>query len=97
MAGAVASGSAINYGAFAAGKAGSVGISGTNATVCSPGILGQLLTGNAFPATGSVTYTAIPDPAAADCTGAGTITSCGVQGTKGTTVVSATATIVCTG
>jgi len=97
VAGAVASGSAINYGAFAAGKSGTVAIAGTNAVVCAPAVLSQLLTGNAFPATGSVTYTAIPVPAATGCTGAGTVTSCGVQGTKGTTVVSATATIVCTG
>jgi MSHA pilin protein MshA len=95
VAGAVSSGSAINYGAFVAGKSGTVTIAGTNAAVCTTATLQQLLTGNAFPSTGSVTYSAIPGATA--CTGAGTTITCGVQGVKGTTTLSATATVVCTG
>jgi prepilin-type N-terminal cleavage/methylation domain-containing protein len=94
VAGAVASGSAVNYGAFAAGHAGTISIAGTNATVCGTANLAQLLTGG-FPATGSVTYTSKTNGGA--CGGAGTTTTCEIDGAKGSTTASAVVTVICTG
>ena len=95
VAGAVASGSAVNYGAFAAGHGGTVAISGANAAVCTTANLGQLLTGG-FPSAGSVAYTVITNGGAA-CAGAGTTTTCAIQGVKGSYTQSASVTVVCTG
>jgi len=95
VAGAVASGSAVNYGAFAAGHAGTVSIAGANATVCTTANLGQLLTGG-FPSSGNVTYSAITNGGPA-CAGAGTTTTCAIQGVKGSYTQSASVSVVCTG
>jgi len=94
VAGAVASGSAINYGAFAAGHGGTISIAGANAAVCTTGNLGQLLTGG-FPSSGGVTYAVATNGGA--CAGAGTTTTCQINGTKGSTTMSAVVTVICTG
>jgi MSHA pilin protein MshA len=96
VAGAVSSGAAINYGALVAGKSGTVALTGNNAAVCTTANLQQLLTGNAFPATGSVTYT-VGTGGSGNCSGSGSTVFCQIVGTKsGSTSATANATVVCT-
>ncbi len=96
VAGAVSSASAINYGAFQANSA-KVGVVQLNAAgVCSSVTLGGLLTGGSFPTTGSVTYSASGAGTCAAVAG-GTVVSCTITGTKGSTSATATASVICTG
>lgn len=99
VAGAVASGAAINYGAFVANSAKATQLNAAN--VCTNGLLNPLLTGGSLlgNATNGTTYT-VTGSAAGNCSGAaagGTTVNCTVFGTKGSTTRSATATVTCTG
>ena len=98
VAGAVASGASINYGAFVTGKSGAQTLNQAN--VCTNAILNPLLTGASLlgTATNGTTYNVAG--AAGDCSGAsaaGTIVSCTLTGTKGGVTRSATASVTCTG
>jgi len=97
VAGAVASGAAINYGAFVANSSKAFRLN--NANVCQNSQLNPLLTGGSLLGanTNGTTYAA---SGAGDCSGAsagGTTVSCSITGTKGSVVRSATATVTCTG
>jgi MSHA pilin protein MshA len=97
VAGAVASGAAINYGAFVANSSKATAISGAN--VCATNTLNPVLTGGNLLGT-SVNGTTYTVSGTGNCTaagGAGTTVSCSIVGTKGSTVRSATATVTCTG
>jgi len=101
VAGAVASGAAINYGAFVA-NSGKAGVQRLNAAnVCTDVLLNPLLTGGSLlgSSTNGTTYS-VAGSAAGNCSGAsagGTTVSCTVSGTKGAVVRSATASVTCTG
>ena len=96
VAGAVASGAAINYGAFMANSSKATSLNAAN--VCTNTLLNPLLTGASLlgTATNGTTYSA---SGTGNCStaGAGNTVSCSILGTKGSTVRSATATITCTG
>jgi prepilin-type N-terminal cleavage/methylation domain-containing protein len=99
VAGAVASGAAINYGAFVANSskaANSPSLGGAN--VCVNGTLNQLLTGGSLlgTVTNGTTYAASGTGNCATA-GPGNTVQCTITGTKGSTVRSATATVTCTG
>jgi len=97
VAASITSGSAINYGAFAANPTNPnvSAMTGANAAICTSTNLGKLLTGG-FPATaGSVTYSV--NAGSGNCGTAGNTVTCSVQGAKGSVTTSATATIICTG
>jgi prepilin-type N-terminal cleavage/methylation domain-containing protein len=99
VAGAISSASAINYGAFQANSA-KVGVVQLNAAVCSTATLGSLLTGGSLPTTGSVTYTVgVGGTAPTTCAGqaAGTVATCAVTGTKGSTSAVVQTAVICTG
>ena len=94
VAGAIASGTSINYAAKSAGNAAASAVAAAN--VCTPAILQNMLTGT------SVTLTA-GAPAAddqfqitgtGDCSGAAASVSCTVT-PRGTGVTPATATVIC--
>jgi MSHA pilin protein MshA len=89
VSGAISSASAINYGAFTANPAKGLAMSGA---VCTNGTLGATLTGG-IPNTGGTTYTV---SGAGTCSTPGATVACVVTGTKGSTVKSATATVICT-
>ena len=93
VAGAISSASAINYGAFQANSAKATQL---NAAVCTSGAAGGLLTGGALPTTGSVTY-AVSGAGTCAAQPGGTVVSCTVTGTKGSTSATATTSIICTG
>ncbi len=91
VAGAISSGSAINYGARKANSANPATIPLNQANVCTPAILGPLLTGGALPA--NYQFTA----AAGNCSAAGdgnTVT-CVVENIQGTPSITANATVIC--
>lgn len=92
--GAISSASAINYGAFQANSSKAIQLAQAN--VCTNAILGSLLTGG-IPATGNVTYTVSAAGACNGANAAGTVVSCTVTGTKGSTVKSGVASVICTG
>jgi MSHA pilin protein MshA len=99
VAGAVSSGSAVNYGAFVSnsGKAQQM----NQANVCTDAILNPLLTGSSLLGTtvNGTLYTAAGS-ATGNCSGVGaggTVVSCTITGTKGSNARSATATVTCTG
>ena len=97
VAGAVASGAAINYGAFLANSSKGAQL---NAAVCSAGTLGGLLTGGSLPTAGSVTYSVTNGTSGTvTCAAqpAGTVAFCTVTGTKGSTSASVQTAVVCTG
>lgn len=100
VAGAVASGASVNYGAFVANSA-KVGVQRLNqANVCTDAVLNPLLTGgNLLGASTNGTLYTTGGSAAGDCSAAtgGTVVSCTVTGTKGGTTRSATASVTCTG
>jgi len=93
VAGAISSASAINYGAFQANSAKATQLNGA---VCTSVAAGGLLTGGVLPTTGSVTYTVSGAGTCAAAAG-GTVVSCTVTGTKGSTSATATTSIICTG
>jgi len=101
VAGAVSSATAINYGAFQANSA-KVGVARLNqANVCDVAVLGPLMLGGSASSlvanAGSTTFTV---GGAGACNGggaAGTVVSCTITGTKGSTAKSATASVICTG
>ena len=94
VAGAISSAAAINYGAFQANSAKATQI--INATPCATSAAG-LLTGG-LPTTGSVTYTVTGGGSCAlPGAPAGTVVTCTVTGTKGSTSATATASLICTG
>jgi prepilin-type N-terminal cleavage/methylation domain-containing protein len=98
VAGAVASGASINYGAFVTGASGVQSL--TSADVCTNATLNPLLTGGNLlgTPTNGTTYNATSPPAG-DCSGvgaAGTTVTCTLTGTKGGVTRSATASIICT-
>jgi MSHA pilin protein MshA len=97
VAGAVASGAAINYGAFVASNS-AKGSSINGANVCLNATLNPLLTGGSLlgTLTNGTTYSAA---GTGNCTtaGAGGTVTCTINGTKGATVRSATAMVTCTG
>jgi MSHA pilin protein MshA len=101
VAGAIASGAAINYGAFVANSAKS-GVQRLNAAnVCTDTLLNPLLTGGSLlgTSTNGTTYT-MTGSASGNCSGAsagGTTVSCTVFGNKGGVSRSATASVTCTG
>jgi len=101
VAGAVASGAAINYGAFVANSA-KAGVQRLNAAnVCTDALLNPLLTGGSLlgTSTNGTTYTTATS-AAGNCSGAsagGTTVSCTIFGNKGSVSRSATASVTCTG
>jgi MSHA pilin protein MshA len=101
VAGSLGSASVINYGAFVANSAKAQRLNAAN--VCTVTALGPTMTGGTttqlVPNSNSVTFSLAAAPTG-NCSGAsagGTTVSCVVNATKGTTVRSATATIVCTG
>jgi MSHA pilin protein MshA len=85
VAGAIASGSAINYGAKMAGK--TVTSLGTSTTPCTGAILGGMLTGGALPANYLVAS------GGATCSGDGATVSCtiGLDGNKDNDITDTTA------
>jgi prepilin-type N-terminal cleavage/methylation domain-containing protein len=101
VAGAVASGASVNYGAFVTNSA-KVGVQRLNqANVCTDAILNPLLTGGNLlgVATNGTTYTS-GSSGAGDCSGVGaggSVVSCTLTGSKGGVSRSATASITCTG
>jgi MSHA pilin protein MshA len=101
VAGAVASGASVNYGAFVT-NSGKAGVQRLNqANVCTDTILNPLLTGGSLlgtPTNGTL-YTS-NGSGAGDCSGVaagGTIVSCTLTGSKGGVSRSATASVTCTG
>jgi len=99
VAGAIASGAAINYGAYVANSTKAVRLNA--ADVCTNTLLNPLLTGGSLlgTATNGTTYS-MTGSAAGNCSGAsagGTTVSCTVSATKGSVVRSATASVTCTG
>lgn len=107
VAGALASGSAVNYAAKAAGKTSPapVTLNDTNANTCTKAIAELLVSGVTFTNTAGVTgdantYSIVPVAGAQTCLStaaaptAGLATKCLVQGYKGT---SYEATVICTG
>jgi len=102
VAGALASATAINYAAKAAGNANSVSLSGTNAVTCTNAALGGLLTGvtlqdSGTPPNADTFLIGVGNPAPATCAGAsavGAATKCTLTGYKG---LSYQATVICTG
>jgi prepilin-type N-terminal cleavage/methylation domain-containing protein len=98
VAGAVASGAAINYGAFVANsaKVGVVRLNGAN--VCADATLNGLLTGNSLLGS-SINGTTYSASGTGDClgAGAGNNVSCSILGSKGGVQRSAVTTITCTG
>jgi prepilin-type N-terminal cleavage/methylation domain-containing protein len=101
VAGAVASGAAVNYGAFVT-NSGKTGVQRLNqANVCTDGILNPLLTGGNLLGvqTNGTLYTSTGS-AAGDCSAGGaggTVVNCTLLGSKGGVTRSATAMITCTG
>ena len=99
VAGGVASASAINYGAFVANSSKATRLNGAN--VCVVSTLGPLMTGGStsqlVPNAGGVSYTVTGTGACNGANAGGSAVSCVVEGTKGGTVRSATASVVCTG
>src|SRR3954470_12361487 len=101
VAGAVASGAAVNYGAFVT-NSGKAGVQRLNqANVCTDVILNPLLTGGNLlgTATNGTTYTS-DSSGAGDCSAVGAggnIVSCTLTGNKGGVTRSATASVTCTG
>jgi MSHA pilin protein MshA len=99
VAGAVASGAAINYGAFVANSSKATRLNQASPTLCSSNNLNPLLTGGSLlgASTNGTTYAS---SGTGNCSGAsagGTTVSCTITGTKGSVVRSATATVTCTG
>ncbi|MEC4722991.1 type II secretion system protein [Noviherbaspirillum sp. CPCC 100848] len=102
VAGAIASGTATNYAARVAGKAGTQPILGDNTTTCSKAVLEQFISGVTLTTgTGATsdgnTYHVSPSTGAGTCAGAinaGVATKCTIQGYKGNPVQ---ATVICTG
>ncbi len=98
VAGAIASATAINYGAKAAGHGGAAILNGTNAATCSSGTLQPLLSGITLvdangPAADASTYNV--DFGAGTCLNrAGLAISCTLEGSKGGPLQ---ATVICTG
>ncbi|MEO8627012.1 MAG: prepilin-type N-terminal cleavage/methylation domain-containing protein [Betaproteobacteria bacterium] len=103
VAGAISSSAAINFGAFAVNSA-KAGVQRLNAAnVCTVTALGPMLTGGTstqlVPSSTSVIYSIAASPTG-NCSGVsagGTTVSCVVNGVKGSTTRSATASVVCTG
>jgi len=94
VAGAISSASAINYGAFQANSSKATPLNQSN--VCTAPILGGLLTGG-IPSTGGVTYAVSATGACNGANAGGSVVSCTITGTKGGTVRSAVASVICTG
>ncbi|PKM42829.1 MAG: prepilin-type cleavage/methylation domain-containing protein [Gammaproteobacteria bacterium HGW-Gammaproteobacteria-1] len=102
VAGAIASGTAVNYAAKAAGNAGGVALNGTNAATCTTATLQQFVSGitltdgtgntanadtyNVAAGVGADAVTCVASP--------GVATKCTVQGYKGAAYQ---ATVICTG
>ena len=93
VAGAISSAAAINYGAFQANSSKATAVN--NATPCTTSAAG-LLTGG-LPTTGSVTYTVTGAGSCLTPIPAGTVVSCTVTGTKGSTSATASTSMICTG
>lgn len=102
VAGAIASGSAVNYAAKVAGKSGTTVIDGANTAVCTIANMGKLVSGVSFIADDTTTP---PTPTATQyavgagtdsCTtaGAGNAVTCNIRGSKG---AAQAATVICTG
>jgi MSHA pilin protein MshA len=99
IAGAVASGAAINYGAFVANSA-KTGVQRLNAAnVCTNAILNPLLTGGSLLGanTNGTTYSSSGTGDCSIANAGGTVVSCTILGTKGSVQRSATASVTCTG
>ena len=102
VAGAIASGTAVNYAAKAAGKAGTTTLNGTNAATCTTAVLqplvsGVTLTDGAGATANGDTYNVtagVGAPAVTCAASPGVATKCTVQGFKG---ASYQATVLCTG
>jgi MSHA pilin protein MshA len=97
IAGAVASGAAINYGAFVANSSKGQRLNSNN--VCVNSTLNLLLTGGNLlgASTNGTTYSA---SGTGDCSAAnagGTVVTCNILGIKGSVTRSATASVTCTG
>jgi prepilin-type N-terminal cleavage/methylation domain-containing protein len=99
VAGAVASGAAVNYGAFVSNSA-KTGVQRLNqANVCTDAILNPLLTGGnllGVPTNGTL-YTSSGTGDCSVVNASGTVVNCTVLGTKGTVTRSAVALVTCTG
>jgi MSHA pilin protein MshA len=99
VAGAVASGASVNYGAFVT-NSGKTGVQRLNqANVCTDAILNPLLTGSNLlgVATNGTLYTS---SGTGDCSAVGaggTVVNCTLVGSKGGVTRSATALVTCTG
>ena len=99
---AISSGSAVNYAAKAAGKAGALTLNGTNAATCTTAVLAPLISGitltdGAGATANSDTYNVtagVGAPAVTCVASPGVATKCTVQGFKGS---SYQATVICTG
>lgn len=95
VAGALASGSVINYAGAALGKPGTVGITGGFATVCLPSALSALVSGITLVSTAPANAQQYQVSAGgAGVCAAGSAVTCNILGSKG---VVQTATIICTG
>lgn len=100
VAGAIASGTATNYAARVAGKAGTTQLNGTNAATCDTAVLGPLVSGvtlanGAGASANADTYNISPSAGAPTCAAnPGGATKCTLQGFKGGAYA---ATVICTG
>jgi MSHA pilin protein MshA len=101
VAGALSSGSSINYAAKAVSKVGAQTLNGTNAATCTAVVLSTLMSGVTFAnGTGNTTSTSTYNVSGGGTNtttclnNPGVITGCTIQGSKGASVE---ATVVCTG
>ena len=101
VAGSLASGSAVNYAAFAAGKSGAVSLGSTNLATCTKANAEALVTGVTFTTASGASADAdsynitVGTGSPVTCaSNAGVATKCTVQGFKGTAYQ---ATVICTG
>lgn len=95
VAGAISSGSAMNYAAKMAGKTGTTTLNVS--TVCTPAILGSLVTGVSLVSTTATSNLQYQVTGTGDCSvtnAAGTTVACTITGYKGT---AASAAVICTG
>jgi len=100
VAGAIASGTSVNYAAKLAGKTGTTTLSDTNANTCKATVLSSFVSGvtladgTAAPTATGTYNVSVGSGTPASCATAGAATTCTLIGSKGTSVQ---ATVICTG
>ncbi|RQP25313.1 type IV pilin protein [Piscinibacter terrae] len=92
VAGAIASGTSVNFAAKSAGNASAVTMSAAN--VCTSALLGNFVNGVTLQATAPTTDDQFQVTGTGDCSGTATSVSCTIT-PRGTGVTAATATVMC--